>query len=161
MATHPIQIHYPNGTIMSSTHTAEVDIPSLPPAARLVHIVPDLHNLSLLSIGQLCDADCDVQFNKHTVTVIYDSQIVLQGSGTPDTKLWHVSMKCPTDHALTSIGATTQAELVAFAHATLFSPTLSTLEGALARNFITNFPGLTLQSLRQHPPFSAATIKGI
>jgi hypothetical protein len=35
----PITIHNPNGSIMTSTHEAELDLPMLPPAARHIHIV--------------------------------------------------------------------------------------------------------------------------
>jgi hypothetical protein len=52
------------------------------------------------------------------------------------------------------------AEIVAFAHAALFSPSLSTLQKALDRNYVVGFPGLTAQTLRRHPPRSIATIKG-
>ena len=50
-------------------------------------------------------------------------------------------------------------DMVAFAHATLFSPALSTLQKALKNNYI-HIPGLTLASLKHHPPQSTATIKG-
>ena len=62
--------------------------------------------------------------------------------------------------ASAAIGAATPADLVAFAHAALFSPTLSTLDKALKQGFLTNFPGLTQKTLRQYPPQSPAMIKG-
>ncbi len=46
-----------------------------------------------------------------------------------------------------ALGLPTSAELVAFAHATLFSPMLQTLEQALNKGFLTNFPGLDVMSL--------------
>jgi hypothetical protein len=52
------------------------------------------------------------------------------------------------------------AELVAYSHATLFSPALSTLEHALKKGYVRNFPGLTAKTLRRHPPQSVATAKG-
>jgi hypothetical protein len=61
-------------------------------------------------------------------------------------------------HAL--IAGASPAEQVAYAHATLFSPSLSTLTKALNKGFITNFPGLTSESLSAHPPQSVAMIKG-
>lgn len=60
-----------------------------------------------------------------------------------------------TNHA-----SATPAELVKFAHAALFSPSLSALQKALDNNCIHHFPGLTSQSLKKHPPQSAAMIKG-
>jgi hypothetical protein len=68
-AANPIAIHNPNGTIMYSTHTAELDIPHLPLAARQVHIVPNLASHTLLSIGQLCNTGYDITFNANAVTV--------------------------------------------------------------------------------------------
>jgi hypothetical protein len=59
-----------------------------------------------------------------------------------------------------SIGTATPAHLVAFAHAALFSPSLTTLVLALAKGYIPNLPGLSTATLRCHPPNSAAMVKG-
>jgi hypothetical protein len=56
---------------MHSTHEAELDMPMLPAATKQVHIVPELATHTLLSIGQLCDAGCDVAFTAEEVTVKY------------------------------------------------------------------------------------------
>ena len=65
----PISIHNLNGTIMISTHVANLDIPALPPEAQHVHIVPALASNSLISIGQLCDAGCAASFDATTIKV--------------------------------------------------------------------------------------------
>ena len=52
------------------------------------------------------------------------------------------------------------ADLVAFAHAALFSPALTTLMKAVKNNFLHDFPGLTEKALRDHPPITAATAMG-
>ena len=187
-AVHPIAIHNPNGTVMHSTHEAELDMPSLPLAARKGHIVPDLASLPLVSIGTLCDAGCHVAFTATDVTVTYNDKVVLVGQRTPATRLWHldlvsqpnqtaaVASESPVDsiprgmptvtemskpHLVNAaVGSATPAELVAFGHAALFSPALSTLEKALRNRYITHFPGLTLESLRKHPPQSIPMVKG-
>jgi hypothetical protein len=64
------------------------------------------------------------------------------------------------EHALSAIGSATPAELVAFAHAALFSPSLSTLTLALQKGYVTNFPGLTAKTLSKYPPQSFAMVKG-
>ena len=56
--------------------------------------------------------------------------------------------------------STSASQLVAFAHAALYSPDLSTLQRALDKNFLPPFPGLTAQTLRKHPPTYDATVKG-
>jgi hypothetical protein len=52
------------------------------------------------------------------------------------------------------------AELVAFAHAALFSPALSTIFTALDMNHVTGFPGLTSKLVRKNPPKFIATTMG-
>jgi hypothetical protein len=162
ITTSPIAIRNPNGSIMCSTHEGEIDIPNLPRAARTVHIVPDLASHSLLSIGQLCDAGCIVEFTATNVTVRHNDSIVLQGHRTPATQLWHIDLpkEAPIAEANAAVGSATAAELVSFAHASLWSPTVTTLATALAKNYVSNFPGLSSRTLRNHPPHSAATIKG-
>jgi hypothetical protein len=152
---------------MVSTHIAELDLPALPPSACIAHLFPALTDTSLLSIGQLCDAGCTATFDADSVTIQHQSATILTGHRDPITRLWNVPLtttpdnNAPKEAAFSSVNhASKPAELIAFAHAALFSPALSTLQTALHRNFITNFPGLTSELLRRHPPNSVATIKG-
>jgi hypothetical protein len=181
IATSPIAIRNPNGEVMYSTHTAKLHLPGLPLAARQVHVVPSLASQSLLSIGQFCDAGCKVAFDAETVTVSHNAEVLLTGQRTPLTRLWHLDVPTKSDdtspvapallaanhsprieieQANSAIGSATPAELVAFAHATLFSPALSTLAAVLAKGYLTNFPGLMTKLLLKYPPQSAAMING-
>jgi hypothetical protein len=181
LATAPVAIRNPNGEVMCSSHTAELHPPGLPLAARQVHIVPSLSSQSPLSIGQFCDAGCKVAFDAETVTVSHDNEVLLTGQRTPLTRLWHLDVPAKSDDASpvapallatnhsprnkieqanSAIGSATPAELVPFAHATLFSPALSALASALAIGCLTDFPGLATKLLLKHPPHSAAMIKG-
>jgi hypothetical protein len=56
----PLAITTANGELMYSMHKVELNIPYLPSAARYCHGVPKLGQHSLVSVGQLCNADCDV-----------------------------------------------------------------------------------------------------
>jgi len=113
------------------------------------HVVPQLATQPLLSIGQLCDASCNVAFTADWVTIKHNAAVILQGHHTSVTKLWELDIQLaamPTTHkANAAVGSATPAELVAFAHAALFSPTLSTLAKALCRGHLPEFAGLTLQ----------------
>eukprot|EP00980_Cylindrotheca_fusiformis_P004142 scaffold903_cov124-Cylindrotheca_fusiformis.AAC.1 len=201
LATRPIRIQTPNGEIMESTHICELDIPELRPAARHAHVVPALHNCSLLSIGAVCDAGYVVKFDKNSMRILDDGECVLTGTRQRDTGMWHVdapmrTCPAPAAHFAPEIATPTSpapcpnctpkvnpptstpvilpipefqahalsapkaAELVSYAHAALFSPALSTLEKALAKGYLINFPGLSLQTLRQNPPVSLPMIKG-
>jgi hypothetical protein len=156
---------------MYSTHEAELDIPSLPHAARRVHIVPALKTTSLLSIGQLCDAGCEVLFDANCVRVRHANELILAGNRSPHTGLWHLGLNTQLSHtiprpstiphsSLAAVAVTTPADLVAFAHATLFSPALSTLHSALQRGFLPDFQGLTAKTLSKYPPMSIPMVKG-
>jgi hypothetical protein len=146
---------------MQSSHTAELIIPGLPKAARLVHIVPTLSKNSLISIGQLCDSGCTATFDKTTAVIEYKGETVLTGTRTLNDKLWHLELPSAQYSANAAIGSATPADKVAFAHAALFSPALSTLAKALNKGHLTNFPGLaTANDLRSHPPHSIPMIKG-
>ena len=127
--------------------------------------MPSLNGQSLISIGQLCDSGCDIQFSATSVTVRHEGALIFSGTRNMTTKLWYLTAS-PTNHAPfhhfanAAVGAPTPANLVTFAHAALFSPVLTTLESALKRGFLVNFPGLTATLLRKYPPTSRATIKG-
>ena len=159
VATNPITVITANNNAMKSTHTAELDLPTLPKAARTGHIIPDLGNMTLVTIGQMCDAGCTVQFDKSTVTIRYQGEDVLHGVRSPATNnLWYLT---PPKTALLAVNQSAKpADLVRFAHAALFSPSITTLEQALRKRYIINFPGLTVETLRKYPPLSEATVKG-
>jgi hypothetical protein len=69
LAETPLEVPLPNGTTIASIHTATLNMPSLPHAARQAHILPGLAQHSLLSVGQICDSGCAVTFTVTKVTV--------------------------------------------------------------------------------------------
>jgi hypothetical protein len=160
LAEEAIAIQNPNSAIMMSTHVGEIDLPMLRPAARRAHIVPDLHDCSLLSIGTLCDEGYIVEFDATQMRILDDGLCVLTGHRDIPTGMWHVDLPPPKLHLANRIGDPKTSELVAYAHAAMFSPVLTTLEQALTKGFLINFPGLTATSLRKHPPISIPMSKG-
>ena len=46
----PLPVTVPNGKQMYTTHTYELDIPEVPLNARLGHVLPGLHQYSLISV---------------------------------------------------------------------------------------------------------------
>jgi hypothetical protein len=63
-ATH-VAVRLPHGNTIASTHTATLNMPSLPHAARQAHILPVLAQHSLLSVGQMCYSGCSVSDHAH------------------------------------------------------------------------------------------------
>ena len=160
---------------MHSTHEVDLDIPALPLAACRVNIVPVLATLSLLSMGQLCDSGCQDVFFATTVRVTLDDKLIMAGTRTSATGLWHLDLVMPSlaaepappptespillHHSFAAVQSATPADLVALAHASLLSPALSTLKTALDRGYLPDFMGLTSKTLTKSPPQSVAMIK--
>ena len=159
--TNPIPVCLPDGHTIYSTHTADIRLPHVPPAACVAHLFPELHRTNLISVNQLVQAGCSATFTKSTITVTLNDLLVLQGTRNAFTGLWIVDLDNPTgEPAPHTALAVTHEDRVAFHHACLFSPAISTLEAALNKGYLPDFPGLTPKSLKQHPPHSVATAKG-
>ena len=160
---HPIQVEEPSGNIITSTHTATIPWHQAPPSACQGHLFPALKGKCLVSISQFCNAGCTTMFTPTEVLIMHKGNVIIKGNRCPTTGLWLVPLTTtPTNpHQANAVTLPTKAhDMVAFSHATLFSPVLSTLQKALDNGYITNFPGLTSSSLKRHPPKSIAMVKG-
>jgi hypothetical protein len=169
----PINVLLPNGSTMQSTHTADLDLPFLPIAARRAHIFPNLASGSLISMGQFCDSDCKIVLDKKFIHIHHKGKLVLQGTRSPVTRLWHLHLPAFSAPSNTPPLSTTPSHCanailpsgdltsrIAFYHAALFSPTVSTWCKAIDSGFLTTWPELTSTQVRKHLPPSEATIKG-
>ena len=170
VSTSPVQIRAANGGVLTSTHVGNVVLPRAPPEACQVHVVPNLKSYSLLAMGPLCDAGCRVEFEATAVRALLEDKTALQGHRAPPG-LWIFHLPSPEksgpsppisniSQVNSALGTPKAAELVARSRATLFSPALETLEQAVRLSYARNFPGLTAQTLRRHPPRSIAAAKG-
>ena len=163
-ATHPISVQLPDKYNITSTHTANLDIPILPTDATEAHLFPALGSTSLLSIGKLCDAGCEAKFRANDCIITFMGDVILKGERNSQTNnLWQIATtkQQQPKHLANNInvpGATPQ-DIIQFFHAAFFSPVISTFQKAIANKFI-NIPGLTEQALKQHTPNSIATAKG-
>jgi hypothetical protein len=174
-----IQVTLPSGQIIASTHVAQLNIPHLPPSAQICHVFPDLAAGSLLSVGLLTDHGCQALFDHERVTIFRGPQVVLKGRRDPNTRLWTIDMTAPPADtpvymptALTASSCSntfahtalatmdTVAKRVAFLHAAMFSPAISTWCAAIDAGRFTTWPSLTSAQVRRHAPFSVPMIKG-
>ena len=176
-----IAVLLPDGSTIYSTHTAYLNIPRLPPAACQAHVFPTLASGSLISISTLCDHGCVATFTSDTVEITLDQHTILSGTRAASTGLWNLHLPTPppsdtdnnanfprhdndnqpTTHAANSvISQQTLADRIAFYHAALFSPSLSTWCTAIDNNHLATWPELTSAQIRKHPPTSAAMVKG-
>jgi hypothetical protein len=174
--TNPIVARLPNGERVTSTHTCTLDIPALPAAARLAHIIPNLASHSLISVVTLCNAGCDITFGKIGCTISYRGRTVLCANKCTRTGLWMIPLTAttplttPTNAPTTDLpiviaanvdATSTAAEYARFIHQALCSPTATTLLWALERSKeLATIPGFTSRLVRTHLPLSTATDKG-
>ncbi len=91
-----ISVSLPNGQqVIQSTHTATLNLPSPPLAARSTHIFPTLTG-SLLSISMLTDAGLTAIYTADAVTIQDAAGItVLSGSRSPSIRLWMIDLPAP------------------------------------------------------------------
>ena len=83
-----IAIKLPDGSIIYSTHTYNLDIPWLPKEMTESHIVPGLQHSSLISTKKFCDAGCKVIFDEQECRVYYKGELVLSGGRDERTRMW-------------------------------------------------------------------------
>ena len=68
----------PNGARMTTTKNLELLLTKLPKSSRQAHRLPGIIN-NLLSVAELCDAGCDVEFHRTGCNVSYNGKIVMGG----------------------------------------------------------------------------------
>ena len=164
----PLSVRLPDGSLASSSHTGYLDLNGLPKELALCHVFPSFQG-TLLSVSAFCEAGLEAHFTSDRVDFRRGDEVVLSGRRTPGTATWFCDLvrsaaaapapvaAVPACAAVTP--ATTVKDLVAFHHASLGSPVVSTLEEAVRRGFV-SVPGLTSEALKRWTPRSLATAKG-
>jgi len=163
-STNPsVSVIVPNGQIMTSNTTTNLPIPTLPPSATLSHGFPKLASGSLLSVGQICDHNCTAFFtdksvkmyNTSDITVNQHKEPIIAGTrNAPSQPLYNIRLPITQEskpHAINilspqSANATHLPHLndrIAFYHATLFSPVISTWIKSINAGRLDSFPELT------------------
>ena len=150
LGTKGVTVTLPDGNKIKSTHQGMLNIDSLPEQAKVVHLFPEIHS-SLLSIGQLCDADCKVYFDKSNVNIVKDHKTILTGVRNMSNKLWNIDI---SDNNCNSIVRetnllTTKEKIVNFFHACLGSPTEQLFYNAVLKGWV-EFPGLTADMIPKY-----------
>ena len=138
------------------------------PTPLRVYIFNDIDlRRSLFGLAPLCELGCAIHFSNSTATVTYSGKTVLSGKRLPPDLLWafdlpviqHIT-RSSTTFANAAMSISSDAAFVNFAHATLGSPSLSTLLRALKAGYLDSFPRLSAALVTAHPPHTLATAKG-
>jgi hypothetical protein len=158
----PVTIQVANQQTMQSTQTAVLPIPALPPEAQTGYITEELGQ-NLLSTAPLTKAGCTVNINQHRAVIQCPNLPPLHCPTAPDglidvpvdtnTATHSASLPDQPFQAHATIGNSNHpADLVAFHHASLFSPSLTTLEQAMIKKYLPPLPGLNFPTLRRLRP---------
>jgi hypothetical protein len=165
--TTSLAVRLPNGDTIMPTHTATLNMPSLPQTARQAHILPGLAQHSLLSGGQMCDSGCSVTFTASNVTVTNGDSTILTGQRDKESILCRV----PIDPAPPlNVGQEHSAhnyyeqksiqDTIKYLHACCFSPVTDTWIKSIQNGHFSTWPYVTVTNVRKYLFKSDATAKG-
>ena len=155
-------VYLPNNNTMTSFKAGSLPLPAiLSSSATKAHIFRDLQSASLVSLGQLCDDNCNIILDKNTIQVFKDNTLIITGTRNPQDGLWDIPLQPPVQKLNVILRKDkTKQELANYLHACCFSPTISTFVRAIRNgNFIT-WPGLDQKLIERHLLQSTATAKG-
>ena len=149
-----------NGATVQATAKGTLPIfPTIPQAARQALVIPGFP-ACLLSLSQLCTAGCIVHLLPTAIAITYDNHQIFYGMRLPHS-FWTMSIpSSPSSHALNVIRHQGNADMVSFYHQALGSPPLPTLEAAVAKGFLSQFPELTVARIRANASVTLATAQG-
>ena len=85
----------PDNTTLHATKAGTLPITGVSTLAKKVHIIPKLSSSSLISMGQLCDDDCDVHLRKEDMDVKKDNKVIIRGLRNKFDGLWDIEFKNP------------------------------------------------------------------
>jgi hypothetical protein len=165
--TTPLAVRLPNGDTITSTHTATLNMPSLPHAAIQVHILPGLAQHSLLSVGQMCDSGCSVTFTASNVTVTNGESTILTGLRDKESSLWRAPLEpapplnVGQEHYAHNVYEQKSIQdTITYLHACCFSPTTDTWIKSIQNGHFATWPSVTVDNVRTYLFKSDATAKG-
>ena len=87
------QVTLPNNSSIQATKQGHLPLDlSLSKKATSTAILPSLKSASLVSLGQLCDDDCEVLLNKKKLTVSKNNKEILHGDRNRSDGLWDIKI---------------------------------------------------------------------
>jgi hypothetical protein len=163
----PLAVRMPNDDTIASTHTATLNMPSLPHAAIQAHILPGLAQHSLLYVGQMCESGCSVTFTATEVTVTNGESTILTGLRDKESRLWRVPLEpnlpleIGREHSAHNVYEQKSIQdTITYLHACCFSPVKDTWLKAIQNGHLATWPSVTVENVRKYLSKSDATSKG-
>ena len=165
----PLSVRFPDGVIAQSIGTANVALPSTTGSLPAHIFANDSLENSLFGITELTEQGCDVTFSQGGLALYQGGNQIHYSPKISTDMFWQLPLvPASTSPDNTPVFAAANAlislpsdrDFVAFMHATLGSPAISTLLRALRRRWLDSIPRLTAAIVHKHRPNSVATALG-
>ena len=114
--------------------------------SREVQVLPGLAHRSVISIGKLCDAGCEANWNQHTMAVTKDDKIVLPCTRNMITGLWRTTLQSldrPTHQSNNNHQVNDKENSIKYLHASACSPLQDIWSKAVNRGYFNTWPRIT------------------
>eukprot|EP00804_Cyclotella_cryptica_P011139 CCRYP_020834-RA/>CCRYP_020834-RA protein AED:0.37 eAED:0.22 QI:0/0/0/0.66/1/1/3/0/880 len=174
--SNPLKIKLPDGSVIQSTHTCNLDIPWLPNNITEAHIVPKLAHSLLVATRKFCDAGCKIIFDVDGCRILYKGILVLSGTRDPSPGLWrvpinpastvsirnHLDLSRDTPHRQYAANLYTlpfKQQQLKYMHQSFFSPPTNTLIKAINNGQLEGVPFMKSDLVRKYLAPSPATSK--
>ena len=135
---------------------------ALTKTSQPVFILDNLKTGTLISLSQLCDDDCIELSTKYGVKIIKQEQVIINGKLEYNGP-WSITLKLAPPplqaNGILCLDQTNQS-LASYHHASLGSPSTSTLLRDISLGHLLIFPCLTTNIISKHLPKSLATALG-
>ena len=161
-----LNVTLPNGAVITSTHVGKLPLANSRASTTFYVFSDDDLQQSLLSFSALCNEhDCVITLTRTDVSIRQDSKLLFHGTKSPADTLWYIDLDeftstLPSASCNNAYKTHTDAEFVAFVHATFGYPTQSTFLHATRMGWLSEFPRLTAAMVSAHPPHAIATAQG-
>ena len=163
-------VHLADNSTIKSTAVGTLPLTTLlSTQAKEAHVFSELQH-PLLSLGQLCDDNCDILLTKSKLIAKKNNKIILTGSRNKTDGLWDVPMPqgpmlqndtAPIQQANIILRKDkTKMELAQWLHASCGSPSESTFIQSIKNGNFLSWPGLTASLIKKQLPKCIATEKG-
>jgi hypothetical protein len=161
----PLEVFLPNGATIASTHTATLNLPSLPNAARQAHILPGLDQHSLLSVGKMCDSGCAITFTANKVAVTHGATTILTVQRDKESGMWRVPLgntnsaqAAPEHFVHNGYEQKSIQDTITYLHTRCFSPVQNTWIKDIG--YFATWSSVTVDNARKYLQKSDAMVKG-
>eukprot|EP01034_Spumella_vulgaris_P021900 gene21900-27977_t len=161
-----LSVSLPNGNVITSVATGVLPVPSGSSLVIPAHVFSDSHlDRDLISLADYCTRGCTALLTDEGISISdATGHIVATAMKVPGARLWPLPLATQSAREPPVVCAVQHHELnadfVAFAHASLGSPTMSTLLNALRRGYLKSYPRLTSTMVAANDPVSIATARG-